>query len=527
MSSHASPWAESLPLPPWTTIAFSGHRSLEQPELVAGAIARALDAIAKLRPQLAATSSAASGSDTLFAEAALRRGLPLTIVLPFPRVRFAQDFADDPDGWRRAEAVIDAATFVDEVPCAESDEAAYMEAGVRTIDAADMLIVVWDGKPGKGFGGTADARKYAVDLGKPVVVIDPATGQFDETPIRTLGPGPKAQRDRLTAEELKNPLAVVRQMMVVADEQANEHAPKARKIVLWYVILHLIASALLVIKIGFAIHGPVAIGLAGFELFALAVAFFLVRVHHRRHAEWVWHRAHAEICRTFLATWQIRRRTATRLPKAPPLAFELVFRTLRLLRAMDRSPMLSLAEASRAYEKDRVQHQIDHFREKGNVARAWRGRLQTLVWFATWIAASLTVLSVILSLAGVGGHPIESAHSASASTLPHVAMETSATEHGSTAPSPWADFFFRFTEVAAALAPLVTAAVGTIILTNELARRAVRYEEMVLGLTAQLRHVRAAPTWETLARVATQVEEELLLEAMEWQAFTRVTAQLH
>jgi hypothetical protein len=514
MSSHAAPVADSLPLPPWTTIAFSGHRSLADPDLIAAAIGRALDAIAKLRPQLAAVSSAASGSDTLFAEAAIGRAMPLTVVLPFAKDRFQRDFEKDAEGWRRAEAVMAAAVFVGEVERTESDVAAYMEAGVRTIDAADLLIAVWDGQPGRGEGGTADAVSYAEALNKPVLIIDSTTGQFDVESLARLGKAP-ATAERLTPADLADPRAVVRRLYDRANQKALEYGPKSRRIVFWYVCLHLIASAALVVKIGYPIHGTLAIVVSVFELAVLlAGTVWLVKWHHRRHQLWVSQRAVAEICRSFLNTWDIRRGTPSHPPKAPPLAYESLFATLRLLRHIDRSPQPTFGEARDAYERLRLANQIEYFTGQRDHAQKWIDRLRFLVLGATLLAVLSTVAAMVIS-------------------WPHGSVEhASKTDHPisttvEAAPPESHDKGLAVLEIFSALAPLISAAIGTIILTHEYARRAERYAELVEMMKRLQARLLASRTWDGLARVATQVEEELLQEVLEWQAFTRVTAHLH
>jgi len=47
-------------------------------------------------------------------------------------------------------------------------EAAFLAAGRRVVDLADMMIVAWHQQPAKGTGGTADIVRYANDRGKSV-----------------------------------------------------------------------------------------------------------------------------------------------------------------------------------------------------------------------------------------------------------------------------------------------------------------------------------------------------------------------
>src|SRR5207244_11592342 len=81
-----------------------------------------------------------------------------------------------------------------------------------------------------------------------------------------------------------------------------------RSITFWYTILHLIAPALVLTPIVMAVFRPIgwAFGIA--ELLTLGIAFWLYSGHRRSHGQWVRNRIAAEICRSFLSTWDIRRR---------------------------------------------------------------------------------------------------------------------------------------------------------------------------------------------------------------------------
>ena len=48
-----------------------------------------------------------------------------------------------------------------------------MAASKLMVDEADELYAVWDGKPARGYGRTADVVAYARDRGTPVRVIWP------------------------------------------------------------------------------------------------------------------------------------------------------------------------------------------------------------------------------------------------------------------------------------------------------------------------------------------------------------------
>ncbi|HXE42062.1 MAG TPA: hypothetical protein VN516_03470, partial [Candidatus Baltobacteraceae bacterium] len=125
-------------LPEWTVVGFSGHRKLAGPQAVAEGIQKVLARLKADCNPLAAISSAASGADTLFVEAIAALKLPRLLILPFPAERFRQDFSSDE--WERIWPHIQDATHVEEIAGEETDEQAYMETGIVTVDRSDVMI---------------------------------------------------------------------------------------------------------------------------------------------------------------------------------------------------------------------------------------------------------------------------------------------------------------------------------------------------------------------------------------------------
>ena len=177
-------------LPFALTVGVTGHRlgALADVRVVAirGEIDAALGAIdrealavfgregalfAASAPVLTLVSPLADGADQMAAEAALARGWRLQAVLPFDRVTYARDFADGEDAKRFA-ALLGQADCVLELPGDPDDDTeAYMAAGRATIAHCDLLIAVWDGRPPRGRGGTAEVVHLAVAQGTPVIHV--------------------------------------------------------------------------------------------------------------------------------------------------------------------------------------------------------------------------------------------------------------------------------------------------------------------------------------------------------------------
>jgi hypothetical protein len=127
-----------------------------------------------------AISALAEGADRMFAAAALDLGFSLDVLLPFARADYETTFGDESTtcGYR---ALLAEASSVTELPGSLADtKAAYEAVGRATVDGADLLVAVWDGKPSAGRGGTPEIVEYAISRAIPVVWI--AAGQ-DRPPL--------------------------------------------------------------------------------------------------------------------------------------------------------------------------------------------------------------------------------------------------------------------------------------------------------------------------------------------------------
>ena len=82
-------------------------------------------------------------------------------------------------------------------------------------------------------------------------------------------------------------------------------------------------------------------------------------------------------------------------------------------------------------------------------------------------------------------------------------------------------------ELLSLILPLVSAALFSIILTQEYSRRAERNSEMVAVLEHAARQLSGVRTWNGLARVAADTEQQLIQEVVEWHSFSRFAGQPH
>jgi hypothetical protein len=156
----------------------TGHRTLPDPAGIARAVRILLDRIERTLARSSTpltwtvVSPLARGADRLVAEAVLERpDARLEVVTPFPLDEYRKDFQADED--RAAfEALLGRAALVHELDASsrggvsegdapERDEG-YLRAGERVVDACEILIAIWNGRPAAGRGGTADIVRYAL-----------------------------------------------------------------------------------------------------------------------------------------------------------------------------------------------------------------------------------------------------------------------------------------------------------------------------------------------------------------------------
>jgi hypothetical protein len=150
-------------------IAITGHRGLpaDTERLVDQAIREQVAAYEGR--DLVGVSNLADGADQLFAQAVLDAGGQLEVIIPAARYRDGL-----PESAHAAyDALLSQASSVHRLDRIESTEEAHMEASRAMLDRADRLFAVWDGKPARGYGGTADVVAEARERGIPVTVIWP------------------------------------------------------------------------------------------------------------------------------------------------------------------------------------------------------------------------------------------------------------------------------------------------------------------------------------------------------------------
>lgn len=153
-------------------IAVSGHRNL--PEGSVHMVDKAIRAALSDRPAgVTGLTSLADGADQIFARAVLDLGGNIEVVVP------AEKYRDELPEQARAhyDRLLAKAVAVHRLPFTESTPDAHMAASKLMINEADEMYAVWDGRPARGYGGTADVVAYARERRIPVLVIWPDGAQ--------------------------------------------------------------------------------------------------------------------------------------------------------------------------------------------------------------------------------------------------------------------------------------------------------------------------------------------------------------
>jgi hypothetical protein len=118
-------------------------------------------------------SSLAVGSDQVFADACLNRGVPVTAVLPLKQ--YDAYFAGE--GLEKYNNLI-ARCEVVQLNSLEKPEVAFFAAGCYVVENCDLLIAVWDGAPSKGVGGTGDVVAHAKQVKREIVILNPVSRTY-------------------------------------------------------------------------------------------------------------------------------------------------------------------------------------------------------------------------------------------------------------------------------------------------------------------------------------------------------------
>lgn len=102
-----------------------------------------------------------------------RPGAELEVPLPLPRPDYERDFGTKGSRMEFA-ALLARARLIIEAPASPTREEAYKRVGAYVVEHCDVLIVIWDGQPARGQGGTAEVVDRARSARLPLFWIHSA-----------------------------------------------------------------------------------------------------------------------------------------------------------------------------------------------------------------------------------------------------------------------------------------------------------------------------------------------------------------
>ncbi len=491
--------AEPDQLPVFHVVGFTGHRQLENPAGVEGAIRDALNGMRNDQPSVEwlALSSIAAGSDLLFARSVRALGMGWEAILPLPPAEFRRDF--DERTWRDVEGLLAEAEYVRVIGERIRRDDAYLDGGMETVNGCDLLLAVWDGEPARGRGGTAEIVAYARELGRPVIIIDAHTLEVRRENFERLKIGDRHLTHFNTLPPFSAPVTpvayadqnrrLVAAFQVKVDHTATHGAPHFRRLITITVGLHVLATALAAATVALDLHVAV-LPWAKLSCLIGAVGVALMVRHHHHRLDWMRCRLAAEITRSALATWGLPR-SLRLFDDFDWAGLEPLRRSLDVLqRRATRAHPAGFDEFKQRYLNERIDGQLAYFAKQESRAVPLLSRLRA--GFAVSSALAITFTSIY------------AVHSVTDAPAPE-----------------WVrDWVFEFAPI---VLPVMAAAFISLVSINDLHRRVARYKEMRVRLETARKEAVFVQTWGSLERVVAKAERALLQEVFEWHSITSFT----
>lgn len=491
MSSSATSAAQ---LPLFHVVGFSGHRELNDAAAVAKTITESLDDLRREAPgEWIGLSSVAAGADLIFVRTVLGQSMGWEALLPLPVVDFEKDFT--PQEWLKVQALLSQAEYLEISAEPGSRNEAYLSGGFEIVNRCDVLLVVWDGQPARGKGGTADVVAYARAMGRPLVIINPDTRavrreNFEQLRLHDANllflnavPG-----DAAVAQGTPQQLVAAFQKKI--DDAATQSSPHFRRLIAITVWLHVTATALAAAALAFDWHWA-ALPWAKLLLLSAALGVALIVSYRRTHHHWIRCRLAAEITRSALAIWGLPR--ATRLfAYFDWSGLEPLRRSLDVLhRRAARETPVDFDSFRQTYLAARIDNQLAYFKKQEARAIPLLSKLRLGFNVAS---VGAIIFTALYAVHGTFGWP----------EWPHVLEE----------------IMYYFAPI---IFPVLAAAFISLISINDLHRRGARYREMCIRLETVRKEIAHSQTWAGLERAIAKAERVLLQEVFEWHSITSFT----
>src|SRR5260221_12709654 len=156
-------------------IGISGHQQLGDETTVQFVSQQLRELLITYREQayqqgkdIVAHSALALGADQLFIRTASELGIPVEVIIPCAKYGEIFPSREARDEYHR---LLRCSRNVHRLPFEDCSEDAYLAAGHWIVDQSDLVILVWNGYPAAGKGGTADIASYSRLVGRPFVHV--------------------------------------------------------------------------------------------------------------------------------------------------------------------------------------------------------------------------------------------------------------------------------------------------------------------------------------------------------------------
>ena len=495
-------------------VGVTGHRTLRDEPAIAARVDAIVSRLERMVPSTSTTpvlyevvSPLGEGADRLVAERILRvPSAILEVPLPLPPDDYRRDF-DSEASRRRFGALLEQADRVWVVESAGRLDA-YRESGEYVVESCDLLIAIWDGRPSRGTGGTADILEQARRRRMPVFLID-AQAPFEVTeellPVSLRAFEDVDRYNRVEIPRASGGVTRLPSSTVAASgaeggalarclswaelpfRRADAAAKRYRRTFLWTSRLLFLMSALATLAIAVSVvsrGGDVARAFASLEVALMVAALALwLFIRHRLHGRWIAARFLAERLRSavFLAYVGSKDDVGSR-PEGQYRASDQEWLT-RVFREIWRSrPDLDHSELDIEKVKDLVLRawvdpQITYYRR--------RGRDHALA-FRILTAASAILFAA--AIAAAAGHASERVHG----TMAHAVVTLSIA------------------------LPAFAGALTGIAALEQHARHAERFDLIARRLDELSDRLRRAVDLERVRDTAARIEAELRTEEAAW-----------
>jgi len=153
-------------------IGVSGHRFLDNTAILKNSVRKVFSRIFSENPgcQFELISPLAIGADQLAAECALEfKKVNLVVLLPGPEQDFLNEYSDEER--KSFLSLFDQRKHVIYLPEPSKKVNLYLNMGRFLLSMVDYLIVLWNGKPARGSGGTAQIARLGEKKGLPVAWV--------------------------------------------------------------------------------------------------------------------------------------------------------------------------------------------------------------------------------------------------------------------------------------------------------------------------------------------------------------------